>query len=258
MPAASLQLPQVKLQRLDLLLRRLTRPAVVAALLCLASAALPADLRVGGSVAITSDYVFRGVTRNRGEPAAQVDLHVKPLEDWALGAWASQVELLPGRRTAEVNVYTQWHWVLPRDFSASAGAVYYAFPGDPRPVTYQYAELNAGLRWRDRLAVNATWAPRVALFAPGYRLQRDRHTWSAELSGSQRLPGGLVALAGIGYFDAPGLPHAGYAYGSAGVLRRFGHWRAEMTYFWIQAAEHRRFTGGAAGGPLSASLAWQF
>jgi uncharacterized protein (TIGR02001 family) len=220
--------------------------------------ARPDDLRFGASAAVTSDYVYRGVTRSRGQPAAQIDLHLRPLEDWTVGVWASQVQLLAGRQSAEADLYTQWRWLLPRDFSASAGAVYYTFPGDPRAVSYSYAELNANLQWRERLTLTATWTPKVALFGPGYGIRRDRRAWSAELTGSQRLPGGLVALAGIGYFDAPGLPHAGYAYGSAGVMRRFGHWRAELTYIRVQAAEHRRFTSGAAGGPLSASLAWQF
>ncbi len=238
--------------------RNPARLAAAALLTCLSAIASPADLRFGGSVAVASDHVFRGVTQSRGRPAAQLDLHLKPLEDWTLGAWASQVELLPDRRSAEVNLYTHWRWLLPRDFSASAGAVYYSYPGDPRAVSYQYAELNGSLRWRDRMTLSASWAPRVALFGVGYRLQRDRRTWSADLTGTQRLPGGFIATAGIGYFDAPGLPNAGYAYGSAGLMRRFGHLRAELTYIRVQAAEHRRFASGAAGGPLSASLAWQF
>jgi uncharacterized protein (TIGR02001 family) len=215
-------------------------------------------LRFGGSVAVTSDYVVRGITQSRGKPVAQADLHVRPLEDWTLGVWASQVELLPDRHSAEVDVYTEYRWVLPREFTVSAGAVYYTYPGDPRPVTYHYTEFNGSLRWRDRLTLSGAWMPSVTLFGPGYGVQHDRRAWSAELTGNQRMPGQFVATAGIGYYDVPGLRHAGYAYGSAGIMRRFGRWRADVTWIAVQAAEHRRYTPGAAGGPLTASVAWQF
>lgn len=239
---------------------RIHRLPTSAVLLWLAASAYAsaAELRFGGSAALSSDYVLRGVTQSRGHAAAQLDLHIRPLEDWTVGAWASSVEFQAGRPFTELNLYTQWRWLLPRALSATAGAVYYAYPGDPRTVSYQYAEINSTLRWRDRLTLSATWAPRTVLFAQGYRLQRDHNTWSAELTGNQPLPLGLVALAGIGYFDAPGLPAAGYAYGSAGLMRRFGRWRAEVDYMRVQDAAHRRFTSGAAGGPLTVSVALLF
>ena len=237
---------------------RIAAPLAAAAALACAAPAAGAELRFGGSAAVTSDYVLRGITQSRGHAATQLDLHIRPLEDWTLGAWASSVELTPERRSTELNLYTQWRWLLPHGFSATAGAVYYMYPGDPRPVSYQYSEFNSSLQWRDRLTLNATWAPRTVLFAPGYRLQRDRQTRSAELTASQPLPAGIVALAGVGYFDAPGLPSAGYAYGSAGLMRRFGRWRAEVDYIRVQDAQHRRFTSGAAGGPLTVSVAVLF
>ena len=97
-----------------------------------------------------------------------------------------------------------------------------------------------------------------ALFGFGYGVERDHNAWSVDLAASQRLPAGFVGQAGIGYFDAVGLGRAGYAYGSAGISRHFGRLRAELTYIWVQDAAHRVFTPGAAGGPVTGSLAWQF
>jgi uncharacterized protein (TIGR02001 family) len=225
---------------------------------CVASAAWPAGLQPGGAATVVSEYVYRGITQSGGHAAAQLDLHVRPRDDWSLGVWTSQVELLPARRSAELDLYSRWHWLLPGDFSASAGATYYAYPGDPRRVSYRYTELETSIQWRDRVALNVGWTPNLTLFSFGYGVQQDRQAWSADLTTSQRLPGGLIAQAGIGYFDAVGLRNAGYAYGSAGLTRYFGHWRAELTYIWVQQPAHRIYASGAAGGPLTGSLSWQF
>lgn len=239
-----------------------TRPlAVLTCLGLLLSIAAPsraADWRPRGNISLTSDYVLRGVSQNNEQAAVQLDVHLRPLDRLTLGVWASQVRLSPRRETAEINLYAQWRWLLPRDLSVTAGAVYYTYPDDPRPVSYRYSEWNASLQWRGRVALSAAWMPGLKLFSPGYGASASHHSWSADLTASQRLRAGVVAQAGIGYFDTIGLARAGYAFGSASLMRRFGHWRTELSVFWVQDRSHRLYASGPTGGPVAASVSWQF
>lgn len=238
--------------------RQLVILAGVGLMLAFAAPSRAADWRPRGNILLTSDYVLRGVSQNNEQAALQLDVHLRPLDGLTLGAWASQVRLSPRRETAEINLYAQWRWLLPREFSMTAGAVYYAYPDDPRPVPYHYSEWNASLEWRGVVALSAAWMPGLKLFSPTYGASTNRHSWSAELTASHRLPAGLVAQAGIGYFDTIGLAKAGYAYGSASATRRFGHWRTELSVFWVQDRSHRLYASGPAGGPVAASVSWQF
>jgi uncharacterized protein (TIGR02001 family) len=217
-----------------------------------------AETRVGGSVSLTSDYVFRGLSRTRNEAALQLDLHLLPADNWTVGLWASQVQLLRASHTAELNYYTQWRWPVGSQFSASVGAVYYAFPGDPRAVPYDYAEFAAELSWRDRITLAVGWAPKVTLFSFGYGRAFDRETRTLELNAVQRLPLRFDVHAGVGYYDAVGLPDSSYLYGSAGLSRQFGRWRLELSYYGAQGTAHRTFAPGPAGGPWAATISWHF
>jgi uncharacterized protein (TIGR02001 family) len=216
------------------------------------------ELHPGGSVAITSDYVLRGVSQTRGHGALQLDLHLQPLSGWSVGGWMSQIRPLPGHESVELDLYSQWHWLLAGDLSSTATAVYYHFPEDPRPVSYDYAELSGSISWRNAITLNATWVPRATVFSSRYGLAYDRHTQSLELTFMQRLPAQITAQAGVGHFAIPGLAGTGYSYGSASVARAFGQWQAELSYFLVQEAAYRSYTPGAAGGPWALTLSWHF
>jgi uncharacterized protein (TIGR02001 family) len=213
---------------------------------------------VGGSVTASSNYVYRGFSQSRGEPVVQFDLHVDTVH-WTLGAWASPVQLLPGRRSAELNVYGEWHWLLGSDFSARAGIVHYRYPNDPRPVPYAYTELNAALNWRDRLTAVLSWSPKLPLYSPRYNAAYDHRAWNGELTLSQPLPMRFLLHAGVGRFSAEGVPSAAYGYGSAGVQRSFGAVRADLSWFRSQEPTLGAYAAGLAlEHPWVASLSWSF
>jgi uncharacterized protein (TIGR02001 family) len=217
-----------------------------------------AQLRLGGSVALTSDYVYRGISQTRNEAALQADLHASVGDSWLVGLWASQVRLLPSSRTTELNYYAQWRRPVGSQFSAAVGAVYYAFPADPRSVPYDYGELTAELTWRDRVTLTVDWVPKVTLFSFGYGRAFDRETRSVELTANQRLPLRLELQGGVGYFEAVGLPNSAYLYGSMGVSRAFGRWRVDLSYYAAQDATRRIYIPGRAGGPWAATLSRYF
>src|SRR5882672_11497447 len=107
---------------------------LLTALGCGAATALGAA--PGGLIGVTSDYVLRGVSQSDGDPAAQGEVHLGFARGWSTGLWASQIRLLPGHTTAEIDLYLQWHATLSDSFDMSATATHYSYPGDPRPIGY--------------------------------------------------------------------------------------------------------------------------
>jgi uncharacterized protein (TIGR02001 family) len=217
-----------------------------------------AEVTAGGSVAINSDYIWRGVSQSDGRAVLQADLHVTPLENWTIGLWASPVRLQPTQPTLELNVYSQWRVAVGGNASATLGAVYYSYPNNPRPTAYNYLEITAAFDWRDQLAVNVGFAPSVTLYSSSFGLALNRQTWSIEFSARHPLPMKLLGQIGLGHFNAVGLAHSGYAYGSAGLMRDFGRLHAELGYYLVSGEAQRSYSPGSAGGPWAATLAWRF
>src|SRR4051812_25604757 len=52
---------------------------------------------LGGSVAVTSDYVYRGISLSYGQVAYQGGVHVRLPSQWQVGIWGSTVENFWGR-----------------------------------------------------------------------------------------------------------------------------------------------------------------
>jgi uncharacterized protein (TIGR02001 family) len=238
-----------------------TTQVVILLALCGATFPVHPELRFGGSVTVTSDYVYRGVSQTQGKAAVQLDLNLLPIEkwsNWSVGVWGSEVRLIPTTHTAEVDFYSQWQQPLSSNLSVTAGAVYYTFPNDPRPVPYEYLELTSELSWRDQLTLHASWAPKVTLFSLTKGRAFDQKTWTVELVSRQRLPARLDAQVGVGYFEAVSLADSSYTYGSAGLSREFGQLRAELTYIWAGNQRQRSYTPTTPGGPWAATVSWHF
>jgi uncharacterized protein (TIGR02001 family) len=214
---------------------------------------------VGGSIGAASDYVLRGVSQNHAEPALQGDLHLRFARDWSAGLWASQVQLLPHQHSAELDTYLQWHRALSTDFDLALTATHYAYPNDPRPINYDYDEAGVSLAWRDQLYATVSYTPAVTLFTThGYIVERDRRVTSYELAAHRSLSAHLDVLAGIGFYEPRGLDYASYTYGSTSLAWHYGKWRADLAWIAVQGANHRWYTQGEAGGPVTLSVAWAF
>jgi uncharacterized protein (TIGR02001 family) len=234
------------------------RSGILVFTLLACGAAAAASAAPGGLIGVTSDYVLRGVSQSDGEPAVQAELHDAFARGWSAGLWASQVRLLPGHVTAELDAYLQWRARLSDNFDLGATATHYSYPGDPRPIRYDYDELGVSLSWRDQLYLAASWTPRLNLYSDTDGPARDHGVLTYEASVHRSLRSHFDLSAGAGYYDPPGLEYAAYGYGNAQLAWHYGHWRADLAWIWVQNAAHREYTPGPAGGPLVASVAWSF
>ena len=109
-----------------------------AILLGLAPASESASAGVTGTAALTSDYVFRGVSQTNGDPALQAGFEFAADSGWYLGTWGSNISWLSDLSTAaapissslEVDVYGGYRGKFSEALSFDVGAIYYAYPGD--------------------------------------------------------------------------------------------------------------------------------
>jgi uncharacterized protein (TIGR02001 family) len=137
--------------------RKLILGAVGAALLATSAPAFAADGdcdcgSLNGSVAITSDYRFRGLSQNDTDPAEQASLnYTAPIGGWYFGTWASKINFNDGPSgagSAHHNTSVEWDLYGGKHFDLGGSdlnveAIYYSYPdheGYPGSANYSYVE----------------------------------------------------------------------------------------------------------------------
>ena len=217
-----------------------------------------AEGSVGGHLAGTTDYVFRGVSQTRGEPAAQADLHYQTSVGWFAGAWASTVNLNRGSgATVELNAYAGRGWSIGGPWNAKVTAVQYVYPNDTAFLPYDYFELAASLAYEDRLALTLSWSPNTSRYS-SYGVSRDQQTLTYELVGQWPLRGPLSANGSVGYYDLSQLFGTGYFYGGAGLGGSCERFRVDLAYFVTNQEATDLFGAEVTGGRWSLTVAWWF
>lgn len=238
---------------------RLQRRASAVALCACLNAFAPAALaEFGGSLAATTDYLFRGISQTGGKAAFQADVHYRTAGAWTLGAWASTLEEPHGPGAAlELDVYVSRNWALHPDWDAAVTLTHYLYPGDDRPVGYDYNEVTASLIYQSRLAATVAWSPDVSRYSQG-RLAQDKTAISYELSATQSLFHELSATAGAGYYELSGLNQAGYWFWNAGLSWSAAGTQLAVAYIDTDAAAVRSFGDEQAGSRWMGTLLWRF
>lgn len=213
---------------------------------------------VGGLVAGTTDYVFRGVSQTRGGPAGQAGIQYRFGDGWFLGAWGSGVDLNRGTgSTVELNFFGGRSWQLGPAWSARIAAVHYMYPNDTEYLSYDYDEVVGTVSFRDRLAASIAWSPNTSRYS-NYGVARYQTAYTFDLVGRLPLFGPLSAVGGIGYYGLQDLFGTGYTYGSVGVACNFDHLQVDMTFYSTSHTAEELFGPEVAGNRWSLTAAWRF
>jgi uncharacterized protein (TIGR02001 family) len=140
-------------------MRKLVAIFVIAAALgtAVAHATDVPEPSVTGNVAITSDYVFRGLTQTWGRPAIQGGADYAAANGLAVGFWASSISerSYPGA-AMELDLYASYGRTFGNGWSWRAGLYGYVYPGgnldhaNPRLPSrlFDTLEANAALGWK--------------------------------------------------------------------------------------------------------------
>jgi uncharacterized protein (TIGR02001 family) len=227
---------------------------------------------VAGNLALTSDYIYRGVSESDGHAALQGDLHATSSGGTFAGLWASTRDrnLAPGA-AGELQLYVGQRLALDADWDASLMARADHLLGGSQQAADDYQEIAVALSWLDLWTLSLTAIPSAARYGtyqpPGYESyvyqRRGRSAaFAADSSAQWLIAGALYATAGAGYYRASGrggrMNAVGYAYGNAGLAYEWRRWRLDVGYFVAQAAATELFPYPLANRRFAGTLSWQF
>ncbi len=235
-------------------------------------AACPAALDAGGSLALTRDDVYRGISQTCGHPAVQADLHAgeRGASDWAAfaGLWGSAgLGGSPCGSARELDAYLGYSLSLSGALAATLIYTHYGYPGGKygkpylRGLRYDYDQLAMSCRIAGRLYLNLAWTPN----APDYRgyegpyqTKQSRSAFSYGIEWHQPLASWLSLAAGAGYDRMADPFGTGYGFWSVGLTHSAGPLELDVAYFHAADRATRLFGPDAAGGRVSATLLWRF
>ncbi len=221
-PFADKYLTSLSFMVLRSCVRNLTYQVAVVA--CLVSApATAAD--VNGYISLTTDYVYRGVTRSDEGPAGQLGIDVSFNSGLYVGVWASTVDIgnsVTSQRDREVNYYAGYGIQLAERWRAGASLVAYRFPGAFGLLDYDHEEYSASLNYDDRVWFEYSYAPDY------YNTDTRAHHY--ELFGEWPLPAEISLSAAVGHFDAADFSGRAYTHWQLGVSRPVGRIDLDIRY----------------------------
>lgn len=95
---------------------------------------------ISGSLTVTSDYVFRGISQTANDPAVQAGLTWAAGNGCYAGLWGSNVDFVAGDK-ADVEVDVSVGYAGEMDgLTYDLGLIYYAYPGARAGTKYDYWE----------------------------------------------------------------------------------------------------------------------
>lgn len=132
-------------------------PCVGAVLASTVFAAGSAAAASSGTLALTSDYLFRGISQTNQKPALQGGIEYAHDSGFYAGAWGSNISWLsdysstatPVSSSVELDFYAGWRGNLGESLKLDAGVYSYYYPGDyPHGFVRPYTtEVYVGLAW---------------------------------------------------------------------------------------------------------------
>ena len=232
--------------------------ALVGPLRCDALWGLPST--VGGSVALTSDYVYHGISESCGHPAAQLDLHFRTTPgasaaETFVGVWGS-ADTGHCRTSNEANGYLGVSFLTTRNSSAKLSYVHFAYFGEYGHI-YDYDELEAAWAYQDRVFVTLAWTPDTFRFTE-YGFEKDRSALSYGLQLHQPVGRAFTLSAGVGYDQIADPTGTGYGFWDVGVGYTLDPVQLDLTYVDTAARAAHLFGGYVGGSRWSATVVWRF
>ncbi len=252
------------LRAVDRYLARCLLPLAAVALCAATPAragALSDEFSFGGSLALTSDYLYRGLSESDGHGALQADLHVDSADGTFLGVWGStRTRSLEPDADYDLEAYLGHRFRLSDTWSATLDARSHYFVGGRQDLSADYQELAASVSYMDRWTLSLTAIPNAVRYFYYYRTSRST-AWVADTSGQWLLGHGFFITAAAGYYhqdNGGGVPHLGYAYGNAGLAFEYRSWRLDVGYFVAQQQAQQLVPYPIANDRLAATVVWRF
>jgi uncharacterized protein (TIGR02001 family) len=167
---------------------KLIKLSIAAALLASAACAETSEIGVSANMALTSNYVWRGMTQTSNAPAIQGGIDVD-YNGFYLGTWGSNVNF---SSSLELDVYAGYAGEI-EGFGYDIGAIQYMYPNDTEASNF--AEAYLGLSYDfEGFGVGAK-------YYMGIETNEIDPTDAWEISASAELPEGFGIEGTYGDYD---------------------------------------------------------
>ena len=177
------------------------------------------------NAALTSDYVFRGVSQTDEEPALQLGADLNFDSGFYVGAWGSNVDFGDGGPDLEIDTYVGWNTDFSDSWNFDVQLVRYNYIGEENDFgSSDYNELITSLSWDETLTFSYGYTNDV------YALGAKGHYFGA--AGSWDMGNGVgldVSLGKSMFGRSTGLED--YMDWSVGINRDFGPVNAAIGYY---------------------------
>lgn len=218
----------------------------------------PAAETWGGSVAATSDYLVRGISRSNQGAAIQSDLHVATDGGLIGGVFASSAQFDSGdRRSAELSAFLGRAWQMNGAWRAKMLASYYGYVSNDAGSRYNYLEFGFEAAFDDWLDLDAVYSPDAPRYVSGRGLAGVTSK-TAEISVRTPWSHRVAGTAGAGYSEVSGPGGGGYSYWSAGGVLDLAPCVFSLAYVNTSAEAATLFYSGAAHNRWTATVIWRF
>lgn len=181
------------------------------------------------SVALATDYVFRGISQTDEDPAIQGSVDYKHPYGLYLGVWASNVDESISTGNIEMDLYAGYARELFKGFSFDISVIYFYYPGggsDPEPDCIE-GHLRLGYTFSD-VVLKPTF--RVAYYYSPDFFGEDGHAHYVNGSLGLTLPYGFNLSGELGYQDVEGDKTSGNGLGeNGGDGFDYLHWRIGLS-----------------------------
>ena len=199
--------------------------AAVAILGCQFHPAAAVASEFTGIVSLTSEYIYRGLTRSDGNPAFQFGLDYEFDAGIFVGAWASTIDLQSafGQRDKELDLYLGYHYESEAPLSATLTVLRYTYPGQTGSHSYDHNEVLVSTTWREQYSIELGYTN--DLYGLG---QIGRH-W--ELRSEWPVANAWVISAALGRNDLSNIGVSRYLYWDVGASARFSRLVVDLRWY---------------------------
>ena len=187
--------------------------------------------RLEAHVMFATEYLWRGVSQTKSDPAVQGAMHYRHQSGLHGGIWGSNVDFRQvGQPDSGADI--QLNYVAGYGFLATEGLdldvslTHRTFPGTANGEDSDWTELGLHGTWDKWLTVGIDYSHEaLASEEPGIHYSvRARREIEQQFS----------VYAGVGVYDLDDVVGDAYAYYSVGVTKGFGSWAADLS---INAAD---------------------
>lgn len=158
---------------------------------------------VTANVALTSDYIFRGISQSQHKPAIQGGFDYSHSSGLYAGTWASNVDWVTSKdnNSMEWDFYGGFRGGFADDFSYDVGLLNYYYPGDfnGSADTPDTTEVYASIGWKF-ISLKYNYSVSKHIFAwAGTNGEDTRGSGYLDLSANYDLGGGWGVNAHVGH-----------------------------------------------------------